>query len=114
MAAIFATMIAIGQSGKTYSIDLQVPDAIATQVTFNASGLAASTSEKYWSTPEPITIVDISAAGAPTAVGATFTFNGAIMNGNTIRWANQANTLSNRIKLAVPIPAGAQVGMLQF
>lgn len=114
MAATNATLIAVGQSGKTYTVDLYVPDAVATKVTFNASGLAASTSETYWSAPENVTIVDISAVGAPTAVGATFTVNGALYTGNTIRWANQSNALNNRMKMAVPIKAGTQLGMLQF
>ena len=114
MAATNATLFAVGKSGKTYAIDLYVPDAIATKVTFNANGLAASTSETYWSAPEPVTIIDISAVGAPTAVGANFTFNGAVANGNTFRWANQANTLSNRAKMLIPVNQGTQVGMLQY
>ena len=114
MAATAGTLIAVGKSGKTYTIDLYVPDAVSTKVTFNASGLAASTSETYWSAPEDVTIIDISAAGAPTAVGASFTLNGAVWNGNTIRWANQANSLANRMTINLPIPAGTQVGMLQF
>lgn len=114
MAATNGTLIARGKSGKTYTIDLYIPDAVSTKVTFNASGLAASTSADYWSAPEDLTIVDLSAAGAPTAVGAVFTMNGAIWNGNTLRWANQANTLANRMSMLIPIPAGTQIGMLQF
>ena len=114
MAATNATLIAVGKSGKTYTVDLYVPDAISTKVAFNANGLAASTSETYWSAPEAVTIIDISAVGAPTAVGANFTFNGAVANGNTIRWANQANTLANRMKMLISVNAGTQVGMLQF
>lgn len=114
MAATNATLIAVGESGKTYNVDMYVPDAVSTKVTFNASGLAAPTSETYWSAPENCTIVDISAAGAPTAVGAVFTVNGAALTGNTIRWANQANTLANRMAMKIGIRAGTQVGLLQF
>ena len=45
MAATNGTLYAIGKSGQTYSVDLAIPDAVATKVTFNASGLAATTSE---------------------------------------------------------------------
>jgi len=114
MAATSGTMILKGSSGKTYSIDLYVPDAVATNVTFNPSGLAASTSSSYWKAPEACIVVDVIAAGAPTAVGATFTLSNAAYTGQTIRWANQANTLANRANLNVPIPAGEQVGLLQF
>lgn len=114
MAATAGTMILVGKSGKTYSVDLYIPDAVATQVTFNPSGLAASTSSTYWKAPEACVVVDIVAAGAPTAVGATFTLSNAAYTGQTIRWANQANSLATRAKLNVPIPAGEQVGLLQF
>jgi hypothetical protein len=114
MAATNGTMLLLGASGKTYSVDMYIPDAVATKVTFNGSGLAASTSEDYWSVPEPCRIIDISAVGAPTAVGAIFTLNGAQYSNECIRWANQANSLATRPPFSITIPAGAQLGMLQF
>lgn len=115
MAATNATLFAIGQkTGKTYAVDLYVPDAVSTKVCWNPNGLAASTSETYWSAPENVIIIDISAVGAPTAVGGNFTFNGAVANGNTFRWANQANTLSNRAKMTIPVNQGTQIGILQY
>ena len=114
MAATNGTIILVGASGKTYSVDMYIPDAVATLVTFNPSGLAGATSSSYWKAPEQCTIIDIVAVGAPTAVGATFTLSNALFTGQTIRWANQSNALNNRAKLFVPVPAGEQVGMLQF
>jgi len=113
MAASNATLICVGKSGQTYSVDAYVPDAVATKIAFNGSGLAASTSDVYWQAPEDVFLVDISGA-APTAVGAVLTFTGAIQSNHTFRWANQLATLSNRMKHKVPVPIGTQFGALQF
>lgn len=114
MAAQNGTFVFVGvKSGQTYTVDVYIPDAVATKLTFNASGLAASTSNDYWKAPEDCVLVDISGA-APTAVGGTITLSGALYNGKTFRWANQLATLSTRMKHKIPIPAGEQVGCLQF
>jgi len=114
MAASNATAIFVGKSGQTYSVDVYTPDAVATVGTFNPSGLAVSTSPNYWKAPEACVLVDWIQVAAPTAVGATITLSGALYTGKTIRFANQLCTLANRAKLNIPIPAGEQVGTLQF
>ena len=114
MVAINATMLFKGNSGRVYSIDLQVPDAVATKVTFNGSGLAAATSSAYWSVPEDGFVMDISAAGAPTAVGAIFILDENQYSNQTIRWANQSNALNERPAHMTPVRKGVQLGLLQF
>jgi len=114
MAAQAATFVLVAADGsETYTPDVYVPDATGTKLTFNGSGLAASTSDTYWQAPKDCYLVDISGA-APTAVGAILTFTGAIQSNHTFRWANQLATLSNRMKHKVFIPAGTQLGALQF
>jgi len=113
MAAQNGTFVFVGVSGQTYTVDAYIPDATGTQLTFNPSGIAASTSPAYWKAPEQCWLVDISGA-APTAVGATITLTGALYTGKTFRWANQLATLATRMKHKIPIPAGEQVGALQF
>jgi len=114
MAASAATLFAIGKSGRQYSVDVFVPDATATQLNFNPSGKALSTSLTYWRAPEALTIVDFSLEAAPTAVGATFQADGATVNGANIRHAAQLVSLNNRPRLAINMAAGALIGALQF
>ena len=97
----------------TFRVDAYVPDAVATNLTFNNVGLAASTSTAYWTAPEDCWLDDISGA-APTAVGGVITFNGAPNPNCTFRWANQLATLATRMKMHIFIPKGTQVGVLQF
>jgi len=104
----------VGRSGRTYAVDLYIPDAVATDVTFNAAGLAASTSPGTYRVPEDVVIVDCSIGTAPTAVGAALNINGAVANGAALRWANQLQTLANRIKLKFEVKAGDFIGLRQF
>jgi hypothetical protein len=114
MAAQAGTVVLVGQSGRTYTLDLYVPDAVATNLTFNPAGLAASTSPSSWRAPEKVTIVDVSIGTAPTAVGCTFQANYTPINGATIRWANQLAANPNRPKLRVGLNAGDIISALQF
>ena len=99
--------------GQTFRIDIYIPDATATLLTWNNVGLAASTSTAYWTAPEDCYMTDVSGA-APTAVGFTLTFNGAPLPNSTFRWANQLATLATRMKTKIFVPKGTQVGGLQF
>lgn len=114
MAANAGTVVMVGRSGRTYTLDLYVPDATATNLTFNPSGLAASTSPTSWRAPEPVTLVDVSIAAAPTAVGAIFQANYTNINGGTIRWSNQLAANPNRMKLRIGLNAGDILSAIQF
>jgi len=113
MAASAGTMVLMGKSGRIYSVDLYIPDAVATFLTFNPSGLAASTSPSDYRVPEDCVLTDVTTATAPTAVGGTLKVNSGVVNGGTYRWADRLNTLSNRAKFAVPIRAGDFISIVQ-
>lgn len=104
------------KTGTTKSVDLYIPDSTATQLTFNPSALAASTSPATFRVPttEDWRIIDISIGTAPTAVGVAIQVDSAPLVGGALRWANQLQTLANRQKLDIRIPAGSFVGGLQF
>jgi len=114
MAASAGTAIFMGlKSKRIYSIDVYIPDAVATQLTFNTAGLASATSPNNYRVPEDSVLIDITTAAAPTAVGGALKINSGVVNGGTFRWADRLNTLSNRAKFAVPIKAGDFVSVLQ-
>ena len=114
MAANAGNIVLLGQSGRTYTIDAYVPDAVSTFLGLNPSGLAASTSPTHYTTTEPCTLVDISIGAAPTAVGAILQVGDASVNGGAIRWANQLSSNPNRPRLRIPLPSGVQISFLQF
>jgi len=115
MAAQQATMVLLGaQTGRTYSVDVYAPDATGTQLTFNASGAAASTSGTSFRAPENLVVQDVSIAASPTATGVVLTKDGVVIVGGALRWANQLVTTVNRKLLNIPIPAGSFIGGVQF
>jgi hypothetical protein len=114
MAATAGTLTLVGKSGRTYSIDVYIPDATGTLLTFNQAGLAASTSQPTFRLQEDASIVDFSIGTAPTAVGVVLQSDSAPIIGGALRWANQLQTLANRQKLAVGVRAGAFIGGVQF
>jgi hypothetical protein len=114
MAAQAGTLVLVGQSGRTYTLDAYVPDGVATFFGLNASGLAASTSPTTWRAPEACKIVDFSIGAAPTAVGAILQLNNTNANGGTIRHANQLAANPSRMKLNLPVRGGDFISFLQF
>jgi len=114
MAATAGTLTLLGKSGRTYSVDIYIPDAVSTQLTFNPAGLAASTSPSTFRVQEDSTIIDLSIGTAPTAVGVVVQADSAPVTGGALRWANQLQTLANRQKLQIGVRAGSFIGGLQF
>jgi len=114
MAASNSTLVIAGKSGKVYSIDGYVPDATGTQITWNTTGLAASTSNAQLVIPEDGMIIDYVAVAAPTAVGFNIALDSAAQPGATLRHANQLCTLANRQKLRIPVKKGQILTALQF
>lgn len=114
MAASNGTLVMVGKSGKAYSIDAYVPDAVATFLAWNPTGLAASTSPTQLVIPEDAMIVDYVQVAAPTAVGFNIQLDSASQPGATLRHANQLCTLANRQKLRIPVKKGQILTALQF
>ena len=113
MAASAGTITLVSK-GRTWTVDLYIPDATATFLGFNPTGLAASTSPTTYRVPEDCVIYDVSIAAAPTAVGAALSVNSGAVNGGTVRWANQLATLANRQKLNVPLNKGDFITFTQY
>lgn len=114
MAASAGTMTLVGASGRTYSVDLYLPDATGTSLTFSSTGLSASTSPNSWRVPETCSLYDLSIGTAPTAVGCVLSVDQGVVSGASFRWANQLQTLANRQKINIPIKAGAFISFTQF
>jgi hypothetical protein len=112
MAAELGTIVLVGTSGRVYSIDAQIPDAVASQVTWNSAGAATATSSSTFRALEDSFITDFSVATGTTCTGATLTSDGNPIVGGVLRFANQLNTLANRPKLAIPVRRGSFVGAI--
>jgi len=114
MAATAGTLVLLGKTGRVYTVDIYIPDATGTKLGFNPAGLAGTSSATNYRIPEDCQIVDVSIGSAPTAVGAALTVNSGVVNGGAIRWANQLQTLANRLKMKIPLRQGDFIEYTQF
>lgn len=108
MAAQNGSLVLLGlKSGRTYNVDIYLPDAASTYWTFNSTGPAASTSSNQYRLPEDVQLYDFSLTTAPTATNVTLQVDNAPINGGVIRYANQLTSLPNRQRLNIRLPQGA-------
>ena len=115
MGATNATIVLVGaRTGKTYSVDAYLPDAVNTLWTFNSSGAAVATSNSTYRAVEDMFVIDVSMGTAPTATGCVFTINGNIVAGGSLRYVNQMAALPNRVRLAIPVKSGDFLGATQY
>jgi hypothetical protein len=114
MAASNGTMFLLGKSGRSYAVDLYLPDAVGGLVGFNPNGASASTSPTQYRVPEACVITDVSIVTGTTAVGAVLNVNNAALQGGALRYAIHLNTLNNRPSLRIPVAAGDFVGATQI
>lgn len=114
MAATTGTITARGlQTGQGYSIDCAIPDAVATQWTFDDGAGATTTSPSWYAFPEDVVVMDVSMAAAPTATRGRFTSN-SVPSGFVIKYTNHLYSLNNRPALNLKIKAGHRLGIVQL
>ncbi len=114
MAASAGTLILRGKSGRTYHIDTYVPDAVATSLTFNPTGLSGTGSSATWRAPEDCAVTDWSVVTGMTAVGFNLQVNNNSVVGGSIRHATNLNTLATRTPLFIPVNKGDFISGLQY
>lgn len=114
MAAQIGTMTMVNRAGRSYQVDMYIPDAAGGLLGFNPTGAAASTSPTTFRVPEDVIVTDVSVAAAPTATAVAINVNGAAIVGGVIRYANVLNTLPYRVPLRIPVKGGDFIGGLNL
>jgi len=115
MAASAGQIKFLMKDGSTYGVDAYQPDAVATYIGFNASGLAASTSSTTLTVPKgAVAIVGWNVVTGATAVGMNIVVNSGSKAGYTLRHSLHLNTLATREQIYLPVTEGDQVQALQF
>lgn len=115
MAASAGQLSLLMKDGSTYQIDAYQPDAVATYIGWNASGLAGTASSTTLTIPKgAVAIVGWSVVAGATAVGMNFNINSGAKPGFTVRHSLHLNTLATRQAIFYPVTEGDQVQALQF
>ena len=98
------------QTGKTYSVDVYIADAVGA-TKFDSDGGASATSLPFWKCPENVVLVDLAIVTGPTVINSlVVTKDGAIVSSNRLRLTSFLTTLATRPPLALGFPAGSNFG----
>jgi hypothetical protein len=108
MVAQNGSLLLVGQSGKTYNVDVYIPDASAGFWSFAMTGAASSTSPQFLVLPENVQVYDMSLTTSPTATSATMYADNAPVVGGIMRYANQLTSLPNRQRFNIKLSKGVQ------
>ena len=110
----YGQMIFIGQSGKSYCVDLYVSDVNAALINFDGGGGAGSTSPTTWVCPENVTLVDFSMT---TGTADTEKIRLVVNNkplASVLRYVQHVSTNANRPRLSQGFAKGSQVSAFQI
>lgn len=106
-----AMLIFLGDSGRTYPIDMYTADTAGFINTFNPSGVAVAGGTQYWKAPENVRLIQFSIPTGTTQVASFMTENAATKNGTVMRFAAFLDSLASPIRLNIPFQKGVDIGM---
>jgi hypothetical protein len=102
-----------GSSGRSYNVSFYSSDVVGSPTTFNLNGLAVAGSQTFYILPENCALEDVSFTSSNTVSTAWVVQINDSNTGNVISIANQLNTLANRRKPMIPLPAGKKFTLIQ-
>jgi hypothetical protein len=109
----YATLI-IQAGGSSINVDVYCSDVANALCNFDSGAGAGSSSETFFKSPVNGIITDfLIKTGMTDTTAGRFVINNSPTK-SVIRWANQLNTLATRGKLAIPVAAGENIGIIQL
>lgn len=110
----YAAAVFRRQDGSTFVVDTYFSDVNGAVATFDVGAGASATSQQWWTTPEPVTLIDIVlATGMADTHSFGLTLNNAPLKGARFQHVPFLNTNVDRPPVCIPIPAGVNVGFVQ-
>lgn len=102
------------QSGRTYNVSAYCSDVAAAKVLLSQRGLATTTSDNFWKTPEDVRLVDwtITAGLVDTNV-LSITVDDSIVSGAILEKTAHVNTSPTRPLINMNIRKGTNFGAIQ-
>ena len=113
MGATFGTLV-LSNGSRTYNIDASIPDAVATNITWNMTGLSGTGTASTFRAPCNGVITDLILGTAPTAVGCTILVNSIPQQGGCVRYITQMINVLRRAPLAIPVKQGDIISAVQW
>lgn len=103
-----------GMSGRTYIKDVYASDVANALVNFDSGAGAGSSSETFWTPPEPVVLTDFGIhTGMVDTTAIRITKNG-VPSGDTLRYAAHLDTSTGRPGLVIGCAASVKVSAIQI
>lgn len=102
------------QSRRTYMKDLYLSDVANARGNFDSGSGAASTSEAFWTPPEPVILQDFAIHTGMTDTTAIRLTRDGIPTGDTLRYAAHLDTSVGRPGLSVGFGRGIRISAVQI
>ncbi len=104
----------IFQGSRTYQVDMYASDVANAPLRFDEGAGASSSSQTFWTPPEPVVLVDVFIhTGMTDTTRVRLTANGSPLQ-TIIRYAAALDTSNARAKLSLGFNAGTRVGGIQL
>lgn len=109
-----ATATFVGASGKTYSVDIYIADAVGTACKFDSGSGAGTGSLPFWKCPEQVVLRDMAIVTGPTVItNLIVTADGAVIPGQRLRLTSFLTTLATRPPLNIGFRSGTNFGLTE-
>jgi len=113
MAATSGSARFQGQSGRSYIKAIYVSDSTGVTVKFDNGSGANANGDLNVQFPENVYLADVT-LGAQTTITQLVVTRDGVQTGDTLFVANQLASVANRVGLAIPLPRGSRLGILQL
>ncbi len=98
---------------RSYMKAIYLSDTTGVTAKFDNGSGANANGDMNVQFPENVYLADVSMAAAPAVTQLVITIDGK-QTGDTLQIASQLAATANRVALAVPLPRGSRMGMVQL
>lgn len=102
------------RSRRTYVKDIYISDVANANINFDDGNGASSTSESFWTPPEPVALVDFAMHTGTADTTAIRTTRNGIPTGDTLRYAPHLDSIATRPRLTIGFNTGTKIAAKQI
>jgi len=103
------------QTKRVYNVSVYLSDVANAKITLSSRGLAGTSSDTFWTAPEPVKMVDYSqTTGTADTDVLVLLSDDNIVPGSVLDYVSYVSTSSQRPPINVNFRAGAKIGAIQL
>jgi len=104
-----------GRSGRIYNVSVYLSDVANAKITLSSRGKAGTSSDTFWTAPEPVVLIDYSqTTGTADTTVLTLLSDDNTIPGSVLDYVSHVSTSALRPPINVGFRPGAKVGAVQL